>query len=725
MSNVKKMTQREPRHRRTRAVIAFIAAVVLAAGFAAPALAATAKFTSLGYGVRNTVKGHTGSDWTKTYGFVGAFHIRIDGGSETESYCVDIHNPISIGDSEPQVTPDYPCEVVYILNNAYPHTNRIGSKLWDVNREAAAVQAAIWHYTDGFVVTSPSDIVNRANQIIDAARSQCMTVAPVPQTITLTPPSAINYLPADKVHTVTATVTGANGQPIVGQAVDIVVTGAAGPQTFHGGTNASGQLTISYTNGSVVTGTDTITATASYTLPIGLKFKKSGKQGIVLAGNTCPGKLKATASKNWVAAKCGDGIVNQSGEQCDDGNKVNGDGCDNNCTPTRCGNGIVTAGEECDDGNAASGDGCDANCTVTDCGNGIVTAGEECDDGNTVNGDGCDNNCTVPRCGNGIVTGNEECDDGNHVNGDSCDNNCTEPRCGNGIVTAGEECDDGNTVDGDGCDGNCTKPACGNGVVTAGELCDDANTVSGDGCDVNCTVTGCGNGIVTLGEECDDGNLVDGDGCESDCTLPRCGNGIVEGDEECDDGNTVDGDGCSADCHQQEVCLDLQDNDGDGLIDCDDPDCPPCLPILKDPAVLKFNKRKLDTFTIHGGLDPITPIDPVNEGVGIIVTNDDGVVYKATLLPNDLIARRPGNLRFVDRKARTGEGSRDGIYEFKLRTRADHWVFGLRAYGNLRAATLPVMGVQVLIGDDAFFYKSEWKRTPTGWKTDFRFAVQR
>ncbi|HYC23921.1 MAG TPA: DUF4215 domain-containing protein, partial [Candidatus Bathyarchaeia archaeon] len=89
---------------------------------------------------------------------------------------------------------------------------------------------------------------------------------------------------------------------------------------------------------------------------------------------------------------CGDGAVTpSSGEQCDDGNLVDGDGCDSNCTPTGCGNGIVTAGETCDDGNLIDGDGCDSNCTPTGCGNGIVTAGETCDDGVA---NGTDHCCT-------------------------------------------------------------------------------------------------------------------------------------------------------------------------------------------------------------------------------------------------------------------------------------------------------------------------------------------
>jgi cysteine-rich repeat protein len=91
---------------------------------------------------------------------------------------------------------------------------------------------------------------------------------------------------------------------------------------------------------------------------------------------------------------CGDGVTNR-GEECDDGNMTEGDGCESDCTLTRavCGDNRVSSGEACDDGNLADGDGCDSNCTLTGCGNGVVTEGETCDDGNATNGDGCSSSC--------------------------------------------------------------------------------------------------------------------------------------------------------------------------------------------------------------------------------------------------------------------------------------------------------------------------------------------
>ncbi|MCA9677821.1 MAG: DUF4215 domain-containing protein [Myxococcales bacterium] len=240
-------------------------------------------------------------------------------------------------------------------------------------------------------------------------------------------------------------------------------------------------------------------------------------------------------------------------EACDDGNTVDGDGCDGNCTPTGCGNGVVTGEEACDDGNAVSGDGCDATCVISGCGNGVVAPDEACDDGNDVDGDGCDANCTVTGCGNGIQTMDEGCDDGNDVDGDGCDANCTVSGCGNGVVGPDEGCDDGNAISGDGCDANCTVTGCGNGVQTAGEACDDGNLDANDGCSPTCVIE-CGNGTLQPTEECDGDNFggqscvslgqgyIGGDlACTTSCTLdtsgcvaPACGNGVVEVGEACD-----------------------------------------------------------------------------------------------------------------------------------------------------------------------------------------------
>jgi cysteine-rich repeat protein len=60
------------------------------------------------------------------------------------------------------------------------------------------------------------------------------------------------------------------------------------------------------------------------------------------------------------------------------------------------------------------------------CGNSALEPGEECDDGNDEDGDGCSAHCFVEFCGDSSVNNapNEECDDGNNLDGDGCSADC-------------------------------------------------------------------------------------------------------------------------------------------------------------------------------------------------------------------------------------------------------------------------------------------------------------
>jgi len=156
-----------------------------------------------------------------------------------------------------------------------------------------------------------------------------------------------------------------------------------------------------------------------------------------------------------------------------------------------CGDGTLNVGEQCDDGNNIEGDGCSAICVLEFCGDGMLDVGETCDDGNKKNNDGCNSMCQAEFCGDGVKQTSEACDDGNNDNGDGCSSTCEiEPsECGNGILEAPEACDDGNLVDGDGCSSTCEfEPICGNGLLEGTEACDDGNLVDGDGCSSTCEI---------------------------------------------------------------------------------------------------------------------------------------------------------------------------------------------------------------------------------------------
>jgi fibro-slime domain-containing protein len=246
---------------------------------------------------------------------------------------------------------------------------------------------------------------------------------------------------------------------------------------------------------------------------------------------------------------CGDGIIQQSTENCDDGNNLSGDGCSSSCVreahwtcPTvgkpcihdvMCGDGMIEGTEACDDGNTNSGDGCAADCTLE--------CGWECPGGK---------DCRAAMCGDGKVAGKEQCDDANTMNGDGCSSTCTLESKPVGVPEGWI----------------CTSPA-GGGADGGAAACKGPTT---------CTTSTCGNKVKEGSEQCDDGNAVTGDGCSPFCRLEpicppgggpcttACGDGLLlpidkMNGQECDDGNTVDGDGCSSMCKKELgfVCTDV------------------------------------------------------------------------------------------------------------------------------------------------------------------------
>jgi cysteine-rich repeat protein len=163
---------------------------------------------------------------------------------------------------------------------------------------------------------------------------------------------------------------------------------------------------------------------ASFDQVDGLACTRAGYDGEIDVAYASDG----TASLKCVIPEvCGNNVVDSElGEECDDGNQVDGDSCSSTCqTPAVCGDGVVEGGEECD-----GTPGCTASCTLEPaaCGNGAVEAGEQCDDGNSIDDDSCSNACTTNPdavCGDGIIQSAEQCDDGDVVGGNGCSSDCS------------------------------------------------------------------------------------------------------------------------------------------------------------------------------------------------------------------------------------------------------------------------------------------------------------
>jgi cysteine-rich repeat protein len=133
---------------------------------------------------------------------------------------------------------------------------------------------------------------------------------------------------------------------------------------------------------------------------------------------TIAGKLDAFNNGDIGPGHCGD----DDEEDCDHDN--DGD-CDEDCDHDNDGD-CDGDDDSCD--HDTDGDGA---CDQPTCGNTMVETGETCDDGNTVSGDGCSSTCTLelPVCGNGVIENGETCDDGNTNSGDGCSSVCICEPC--------------------------------------------------------------------------------------------------------------------------------------------------------------------------------------------------------------------------------------------------------------------------------------------------------
>lgn len=239
---------------------------------------------------------------------------------------------------------------------------------------------------------------------------------------------------------------------------------------------------------------------------------------------------------------CGIGGVCIASNGCNAGNSdEDPDTCRNSCVLPFCGDGVTDistdtngfGGETCDDANTTSGDGCDANCTPTGCNNGIVTDGEVCDlgpgmcVGGTDDGETC---VTLDDC-RGF------CFDDPSV---PCTQETAILLCNGTSCVPPSGCVGGN-ADGIGCRFDCQVPSCGDGVIDVGEQCDQGSGVcvggasSGEQCSSSAQCPGA----------CESGPTI-GNPCASDA---ECGGGVCGPTGSCDGGNSNDpGSTCSTSC---------------------------------------------------------------------------------------------------------------------------------------------------------------------------------
>jgi hypothetical protein len=218
------------------------------------------------------------------------------------------------------------------------------------------------------------------------------------------------------------------------------------------------------------------------------------------------------------------------------------------------------------------------------------------------------------------------------------------------------ECDDSNA---------CTTNACVAGACTA---------TATPGClpcavDANCPDTGnaCTAAVCT-------------DGVCGTTPVPNCT--VCAVDAECDDGDicTIDACGAGGTCThtakdgcfggvQHEICGNCIDDDGDGLVDYDDPDCCDApMPLDLRSLKLKSTPKSPDTkkMRLRAGYAPYTPadFDPM-AGTTVQISDPSGLIFCQTMPAQAWKHPKAHLFRYLDKSGALAAGVKRGRFKMK------------------------------------------------------------
>ncbi|TFV83674.1 LPXTG cell wall anchor domain-containing protein [Microbacterium sp. dk485] len=138
------------------------------------------------------------ADYTPHNAFAGLLNaVSVSDPSQTaEVFCIDIRTPTGPGLGYENGTWDESTvpnlgQVTYILNNFYPAVPDAPASATTAGDRAAAVQAAIWYFTDGFVLNADSPVRAATAEVIAATQAAGPLDEPQPPAVSITPSSDV------------------------------------------------------------------------------------------------------------------------------------------------------------------------------------------------------------------------------------------------------------------------------------------------------------------------------------------------------------------------------------------------------------------------------------------------------------------------------------------------------------------------------------------------------
>ena len=250
------------------------------------------------YQIKGTIGGSA-----KTF-YTARAKLTFPGGAVKYAFCTDIHHTVGSNETYCLDSGFYSdWRIAWLVNNYPPHADK------ELN---AARQAAVWHFSDGFVLNQ-SDPTTGDSTIDDKVKNHYNAILAVipaqmpPEyeagnvSLNITPQNATNFLPGQEVHPFTVTLKKGD-KPLAGKTINMTTTFGTLNQSS-GVTDANGEVTFTVTSNTA--GSATLTASATVLIPAGSRFihqsSPTTKQRLVL-GEPIETTVQATAAKTWVQA---------------------------------------------------------------------------------------------------------------------------------------------------------------------------------------------------------------------------------------------------------------------------------------------------------------------------------------------------------------------------------------------------------------------------------------
>ncbi|GMU87001.1 MAG: hypothetical protein AMXMBFR48_22420 [Ignavibacteriales bacterium] len=249
--------------------------------------------------------------------YAGAFNATLDG-NPVLLFCIDLRKTLAFYSvSQPHTYTDdgiTTSQITYILNNYYPYVSHpYPGSLSDINREAAAVQFAVWFFSDGVNANTvtDADTKNRALAIIADAQANAGSVIPV--TSLFISPVTQNVI-AGQPATFTVAAYDAAGLPLAGRTIQLATTSGtlSSVSVVTGANGISPVVSLSQGAGNAAT----ISATANVIIPQGTRYvhtvSPNDYQKLVLA---TPGAAERTAASEITWYNAQPGVCDLNGYQ--------------------------------------------------------------------------------------------------------------------------------------------------------------------------------------------------------------------------------------------------------------------------------------------------------------------------------------------------------------------------------------------------------------------------